>query len=154
MGKKSEGIWSNIERKDEVNTTSIWSPQRNCYCNNNTLQKHQSHGSLPQWWHQHLWHCYWSLTRRYISPKNVYNLLRLITMNINRSNKRIWFHIEKTRNRKYMTETMTDTDNTDDTPVQVECLLHSLKEAARGIGFYMNAKRLSSYVLNQKKSLI
>ena len=32
------------KRKDEADTSSIWSSQRNCYYDNNVLQKHKSNG--------------------------------------------------------------------------------------------------------------
>ena len=46
------------------------------------------------------------------------------------------------------TETLIDTDYSDDlellvnTPAQSESLLHNLKQAARGIGLYMNANKV------------
>ena len=55
------------------------------------------------------------------------------------------FPLKKTRSRKYTTETMTDTDYTDDlvlhsnTPAQAESLLYSLEQAAWGIGISVNA---------------
>ena len=33
--------FDSIKRKGGANTTSIWSPQRNCYRNNDDLQKHE-----------------------------------------------------------------------------------------------------------------
>ena len=62
-------------------------------------------------------------------------------MNVNRSDKRKWFYIKKDEKTWYPAETMTDTDYTDDlvllanTPAQAKSLLHSLEQAARGIGF-------------------
>ena len=32
-----EGTWFHIQREDGANTSSLWSPQRNCYCLNDTL---------------------------------------------------------------------------------------------------------------------
>ena len=44
---------------------------------------------------------------------SVYNLLRLRTTDISRSNKRKKPHIKKTRDRRYPTETMIDTHSAD-----------------------------------------
>ena len=51
-----------------------------------------------------------------------------------------------TWNRRYLAETITDADDSDDlallanTPTQTKSLLHSLKLAAEGIGSYVNKK--------------
>ena len=55
--------------------------------------------------------------------------------------------LKKPRNRQYPTETITDEANTNDQallqniPVQAECLLHSLEQAARIIDQYMNSNK-------------
>ena len=54
------------------------------------------------------------------------------------------FLLKKTRSGQYPTETMTDTDYTNDNmvltnkPTQGKFLLHSLEQAAGGISHYMN----------------
>ena len=58
-----------------ANTTSIWSPQRNCYCYADALQKHEINALLSWQWHW-LQHCCWSPARRYIIIY-AYNLPRL-----------------------------------------------------------------------------
>ena len=52
-----QGIQFYAQREDEANTTYRWSPQRNCFCYNNALQKHESNCSLTRWKHQLLRHC-------------------------------------------------------------------------------------------------
>ena len=55
--------------------------------------------------------------------------------------------LKKARNRRYPAEIISDDDYSDDqvflanTPAQVECLLHSLKQAARGIGLYVKSDK-------------
>ena len=84
-------------------------------------------------------------SRRYSSTIYVYNLPR--QRNSNFSNKRKWFSLIKTRSRRYLAETMTDTNYADDlalfvnTPAQAESRLHNLEQAAGGIGFYVNANK-------------
>ena len=57
------------------------------------------------------------------------------------------FHILKDKKQWYHVETMTDVDYTDDlrllenTPAQAEFLMHSLQQAAEGIGFYVDANK-------------
>ena len=64
------------------------------------------------------------------------------------------FTLKKTRSKKYPTETIMNTDYADDvallanTSTQAESLLHSLEQAAGGIGLYMNTKQ-SSCVLTE-----
>ena len=61
----------------------------------------------------------------------VYTLPRLCTLNVDRSNKRRWFHIKKDKKQMISTEIMTDTDDLallTNTPAQAESLLHSLKQ--------------------------
>ena len=83
-------IWPEIktQRRDGANATSIWSPERNSYYHNDAVQKHKSNDSLNWWWYRLFQHHDWSLAKRYISAIYVYNLPRLHTLNINRSNKR------------------------------------------------------------------
>ena len=85
-----QSISFHIQRKDGVHTTNIWSPQRNCYCYNGALQKHESNVLFTWWYLLFLWH--WSFAWRYISAISIHNLPRLCTMKVGRSNKRKWFH--------------------------------------------------------------
>ena len=65
------------------------------------------------------------------------------------------FELTKKRSRRYPAKTITDTDYTDDiailenTPNQAETLLHSLKQAAAGIGLYVNAHKTEYMCFNQ-----
>ena len=87
-----KGIWFSTHRKDGANTASMCS-QRNCYCCNDALQKHESNGLLSRWWHWRLWHCHWGLARRYSNAMYVYNLPKFRTSKFNRSNWRKLFYI-------------------------------------------------------------
>ena len=57
------------------------------------------------------------------------------------------FTLKKVWSRRYPVQTITDADNADDTallvytPTQAESLLHSLEQAAGGIGFPVNADK-------------
>ena len=59
------------------------------------------------------------------------------------------------RSRKYPAKTITDADYTDDiailanTPNQAETLLHSLEQAAAGIGPHVNAHKTEYMCFNQ-----
>ena len=94
--------------------------------------------------HRILQHRCWSLARRYTSTIFVHTLPRQRTRNGNKSNKRKWFlPFKKARSRQFPT----DANYADDqalhvnTPTQAEFLLHSLEQAAGGIGTQMNANR-------------
>ena len=66
------------------------------------------------------------------------------------------FKLTKERNRSYSAQTITDSDYTDDTallvntPAQAETLLHSLEQAAAGIGFHVNALKTEYMCFNQR----
>ena len=57
------------------------------------------------------------------------------------------FKLTKERSKRYPTQTITDTDYTEDiallanTPAQAETLLHSLERPAAGIGLSVNADK-------------
>ena len=57
------------------------------------------------------------------------------------------FTLAKERSRRYPTQTIKDTDYADDiallvnTPAQAKSLLHSLEQAAGGIGLHVNAEK-------------
>ena len=65
----------------------------------------------------------------------------------------------KERNRRYSTQTITDTDYADDivllanTPTQTETLLHSLKWAAAAIGLHVNADKMEYTHFNQRGNI-
>ena len=65
------------------------------------------------------------------------------------------FELIKKRSRRYPAKTITDADYADDiailanTPDQAETLLHSLKQAAAGIGLYVNAHKTEYMCYNQ-----
>ena len=58
------------------------------------------------------------------------------------------FTLTKVRSRAYLTQTITDTDYTDDivlmanTPAQSESLLHSLKKAVGDVSLHVNAGKM------------
>ena len=64
------------------------------------------------------------------------------------------FKLAKERSRRYPTQTITDTDYTDDiallanSPVLVESLLRSLERAASGIGLHVNADKTEYMCFN------
>ena len=57
------------------------------------------------------------------------------------------FTLRKARSRRYPAQTVTDADYADDLalladiPAQAESLLHSLEEAAKNIGLYVNSDK-------------
>ena len=65
------------------------------------------------------------------------------------------FELTKKRSRRYHTKTITDADYADDvailanTPTQAETLLHSLEQAATGIGLQVNAHKIEYVCFNQ-----
>ena len=65
------------------------------------------------------------------------------------------FELTKKRNRRYLAKTITDADYVDDiatlanTPNQVVTLLHSLEQAAVGIGLHVNAHKTEYMWFNQ-----
>ena len=65
------------------------------------------------------------------------------------------FELTKKRSRRYPAKTITDADYADDiailanTPDQAETLLHSLEQAAAGIGLYVNAHKTEYMCYNQ-----
>ena len=65
------------------------------------------------------------------------------------------FELTKKSIRRYSAKTITDADYADDidilanTPTQAETLLHSLEQAAAGIGLHVNAHKTESMCFNQ-----
>ena len=88
----------------------------------------------------------WFSATRYISPISVHNLPRLRTLIVDTSNERKWFYTKKyARSRRYSTQNITDANYVDaktlleNTHTQAGFLLHSLEQAAGGIGLCVNA---------------
>ena len=65
------------------------------------------------------------------------------------------FKLTKERSKKYPAQTITDADYADDiallanAPAQAETLLHSLEQAAAGIGLHVNAHKTEYMCFNQ-----
>ena len=70
------------------------------------------------------------------------------------------FELTKKRSRRYPSKTITDTDYADDiaimanTPMQAETLLHSLEQAAAGIGLHVNAQKLNTCALIKQATFL
>ena len=66
------------------------------------------------------------------------------------------FKLAKERSRRYPAQTVTDADYAEDiallvnTPAQAETLLHSLEQAAAGIGLHVNADKMAYMCFNQR----
>ena len=66
------------------------------------------------------------------------------------------FKLIKERSKRYPTQTITDADYADDivllanSPAQAETLLHSLEQAAAGIGLHINAHKTEYMCFNQR----
>ena len=66
------------------------------------------------------------------------------------------FELTKKRRRRYPAKSITDADYADDiailanTPVQTETLLHTLEQAAAGIGLHVKAHKMEYMCFNQK----
>ena len=112
-------------------------------------KKKESNGSFTKGKCRLLRHCCWSLARRYTSTIFTYTQPRLHNSNINKSNKRKWFHIKtkNARNRIYPIETITDADDANDlvllanTPAKAESSLSSLEQSAESIVLYVNTNK-------------
>ena len=63
------------------------------------------------------------------------------------------FKLTKERSRRYLAQTITDTDDIAllaNTPAQAETLVHSLERAAAGIGLHVNADKTEYMRFNQR----
>ena len=138
------------------------SPQRNCYCYNDVLQKHKSNGLVAEWWHQLLQDCQWNLTKRHISTISVYNMSRLSQIKyneVNSCNNRKWFYIKKRQEADDIQQKQWHADYVDDlahhtnTPAQAESLLHSLEQAAGGISLYVNTYKKDFMSIKQEGAI-
>ena len=69
------------------------------------------------------------------------------------------FKLEKEKSRRYPAQTITDADYADDIallaniPAQAETLLHSLEQAAAGIGFHVNIDKMEYICFNQRGNI-
>ena len=87
----------------------------------------------------------------------VYNLPRLHTSNVHRSNNRKWLHTKKGKSRWCPEETMTVADNTDDlvllanTSGQAKSQQHSLEKEPGGWASMKTQIKQSPWVLNKKE---
>ena len=88
---------------------------------------------------------------------SIYNLPRLCTLNINRSNERKWLYTKK-KGKKQMVPCLDSIGNTKhandiailkDTPTQAESLLHSLEQP---LDYTWIQTKLSTYVLIKKET--
>ena len=117
-------------------------------------KKHKSKSSITRWRHRLHWHCCRCAAKRYISLIPVYYLPRLHASSIYRFNERKRL-CTKERSRRYPAQTITDTDYTDDivllpnTPPG-RILLHSLGQAAGGIGLHVNTDKREYLCFNQR----
>ena len=60
-------------------------------------ERHKSNSLLTWCWNWFLWHCHQSFAKWYICIISIYNLPRLCTKNVNKSNTRKWFHAKKSK---------------------------------------------------------
>ena len=60
------------------------------------------------------------------------------------------FILKKSKSRQYPAKTMTDVDYTDNLALLTESWLHSLKQAAEGIGLYGNAYK-TEFIYSEQK---
>ena len=63
-------------------------------------------------------------------------------MNINKSSERKWLRTKKARSRRYLAETIIDTDYVDNPVLAYKYLLHSPEQVARGIGLHVNSDKI------------
>ena len=100
----------------------------------------------------------WCSTSGYISPRSVYNLPWLSTSIIDRSHERKWCHTKKARNKRYLAQTITDTDFADDKallvniPTEAESVQYSLELAVDGIVLHVNADKTVYMCFNKKET--
>ena len=87
------------------------------------------------------------MPRKHINTISIHNLIRLRTPNVKRSNEGKWFRCQKmSRNRQYAIEAIMDAEYANlsqctNISAQAEPLLHSLEQAARGIGLDGNSDK-------------
>ena len=120
---------------------SIWFPQRNFYCYNDALQKHKSDGDID----------FFNIVAGVMKGDTLALFLFIICLDYIQTlidlRKENGFILKTTRSRQNPVETIMDADYADDlmlltnTPVQAECLLHSLEQATKGIDHYVNSDK-------------
>ena len=94
-----------------------------------------------------------------LAPYLFYILFRLHTMNINRFNKRKWFHIKKKKKGKNLTISCKNRCRLHNlmlltnTPAQAEYLLHSRDQIAGCIGFYLNTNKTEFMCFKLKRAI-
>ena len=99
--------------------------------------------------------CRWA-AREHSRPITVDYQPRLRASNVNRFHEKNDFTLAKARSRQYPAQTSMDADYADDiallanTPAQAESLLHSLEQAAGGIGLHVNRDKTEFMNLNQR----
>ena len=138
--------------KDGANTACIWSPQRNCYRYNDTLQKHQSNCSLT-WWRTNFFNIVTGVLQgNTLAPYLCLDNVLWISIDLIKEND---FIMTKIRRRWYPAETIREADYTDDlllltnASAQAESLLHYLEQSEVLASMWIQWKQ-SSYVLNKK----
>ena len=150
-----QGLRFHTQREDRTNPTSIQPTKRNRSSNNDSLQKHQSERTFTRWRHRILRHCCRSTARRHASPYLFIICLDYVLRTSINKIRENGFELTKKRSRRYPAKTITDADYADDIallanmPNQAETLLHSLEQAATGIGLHVNAHKTEYMCYNQ-----
>ena len=140
---------------DRTNPTCIWSTKRKHSSNNDSLWKHQSENRLPDGDTE-----YFDIVAGVLEGDTVapYPFIIFLDYVLRTSIDKITengFELTKKRSRRYPAKTITDADYADDiailanTPNQTETLLHSLEQAAAGIGLHVNAHKTEYMCYNQ-----
>ena len=102
--------------------------------------------------------CRRGFARWYISTIFVFTLPRLRDSNVHRSNNDVT--LKKQKADDILQKKKTDADSADDlvllanTPAQAESHLHSLEQAATGLGLYVNTNKTEQTCFKQKKGTI
>ena len=113
-------------------------------------------GLRTWWWKWIIRHCRWSLAKKYISTLFFHNLPKFHTIDVNRSKKRKWFHIKKSRSRRYPAETITNADYAAyltllaNIPARAKYLLYNQKQVAGGICFNTTANKTKFMCFKQE----
>ena len=107
--------------------------------------------NLVDWW----WWGWWLELKS--SSRYLFFKLMVTCLEIYWFNERKRFQaVKKERSRRYTAQTITDADYADNmallvnTPTQAETLLHSLEQAAGGIGLHVNADKTEYTCFNQR----
>ena len=98
---------------------------------------------------------YWFHSARHANPIPLDHLLDYVLKTSIDKIKENGFELTKKRSRRYPAKTIIDADYSDDiailanTPNQAETLLHSMEQAAAGIGLHVNAHKTEYMCFNQ-----